>query len=461
MIYGILLTLIALTQQSDSTNELIEQLRSGKIEIRQSALLRLKQLGKEAKAQFEKAARDTDLEVARSARFLLRRLEIIDKTSATLHLAIPDAVDRLASDDPHEWTTVFLQAESEDLDKRALELLSPLALRAASGSDERARVLGIIGQHELHHALAEVLGLLKDPHRCTRHNAAWAALKIDIQSSRGPVIELLKDSDWCVLVSVLQAIAQFRIVEATSEVKRLLSHEEAAVRSCAADTCGVLGTTEAGGELLKMFVDPEDGPKCSAIRALGKLRIRERISEIAEFLKDPKSSLRYAALEALSELDATQMVSAIEPMLKDSDQEMRVAAAICLCRLGSIAGVDAILDDSKNVFVLNLLSEPATYRRLACKTPEKPRAERVLDLIHRIAKTSGIRLIGRTELLEADEDKIAASGSAVSLLETIMRKGSYDAILGPDFIEILTKDEALRRWRDWSVKQKDSIQKKR
>lgn len=105
------------------------------------AIRKLRAFGREARPAFEKAAKDSDPEVAARARWLLRRLELVETLPRRLLKAIPAIEDRLAADEGPSWTRAFLDAVAvedgrekyPDLGRRELE---PLVARAAAGSRE-------------------------------------------------------------------------------------------------------------------------------------------------------------------------------------------------------------------------------------------------------------------------------------------------------------------------------------
>src|SRR6185295_2365970 len=94
----------------DGARELVEKLRSDTIAERETAMRRLRELGKEAAPVLEKAAKDPDAEVARRAGFLLRCLALQDSLSPALRKAVPGIEDLLAAGRTRAWTEAFLRA---------------------------------------------------------------------------------------------------------------------------------------------------------------------------------------------------------------------------------------------------------------------------------------------------------------------------------------------------------------
>lgn len=83
----ILLVISQLPQQDAAhlARKLIEQLRSDKIETRGEAEARLKQLGKGALPELEKAAQDKDAEVAGRVARLIRIIKLGESLPVRLH----------------------------------------------------------------------------------------------------------------------------------------------------------------------------------------------------------------------------------------------------------------------------------------------------------------------------------------------------------------------------------------
>src|SRR5688572_32814264 len=102
------LLLLALFQ-ADDVRDLIEKLGSDKIEVREQATQKLKELGEAARSALEAAAKGGDAERAARVRSLLRFFEVRAKLTPGLLKAVPDAADRIAVSDK-AWAEVLLEA---------------------------------------------------------------------------------------------------------------------------------------------------------------------------------------------------------------------------------------------------------------------------------------------------------------------------------------------------------------
>src|SRR5437868_13755539 len=105
----VLQALLCLALQ-DGARELVEKLRSDTIAERETAMRRLRELGKEAAPELEKAAKDPDAEVARRAGVVLRCLALQDSPSPALRKAVPASEVLPAARRTAPWTGALRRA---------------------------------------------------------------------------------------------------------------------------------------------------------------------------------------------------------------------------------------------------------------------------------------------------------------------------------------------------------------
>src|SRR5437870_437423 len=131
---------------SRQARELVEKLRSDQIDERDEAARKIKELGKVAIPELEKAAKNPDAEMSERAKLLLRFIEIRERLTPNLLKEIPAAADRLATGDDHAWTRIFLEAVARDqngvrlhpsLRRPDLESLAAPAVEGAMTADDR------------------------------------------------------------------------------------------------------------------------------------------------------------------------------------------------------------------------------------------------------------------------------------------------------------------------------------
>ena len=112
---------------SQDASDLIEKLRSDRVEERDEAERKLRELGRPALPALKKAETDPDAEVAARALHLGRVIRGTDRLTPNFYKAFPKLEEKLGSDNDNEWTEAFFKAtclEPEDLD--------PLAARDTS-----------------------------------------------------------------------------------------------------------------------------------------------------------------------------------------------------------------------------------------------------------------------------------------------------------------------------------------
>jgi len=127
----------------------IEKLGSENQREREAAYLKLKELGRGAESELQKATLSLDPEVASRAKELLGRLKLQDELPASLRRALPGIEDRLAGASDHQWTQEFLKATEltdrgapkiPSLPKEDLSALVGRAFRGAQSPQEQTVV---------------------------------------------------------------------------------------------------------------------------------------------------------------------------------------------------------------------------------------------------------------------------------------------------------------------------------
>jgi HEAT repeat protein len=277
---ALLAALVLQLAPEDAVRKLIEQLSSDRIEARAEAYRKLEEIGRPALPQLQKAALDSDGEVASRARTLLVRIPIREHLTPALISSVDAIYDRLALGD---WTPVFLDLAT-DLrqpdDRRRypgvraddLSFMAPMAVTAAKTEADKNAVCQAIGRLQLKTAIPNVVDLLGDELASVRSNAAAA----------------LRDAD-----------ARDRI----PALRPLLSDPSTLVRTVAAHALGRLGDRESVPALRRMLADDNANVRWWAVRALGDLRAREALDDV-EALKgnDPSDFVRRVAAEVSSQL---------------------------------------------------------------------------------------------------------------------------------------------------------------
>src|ERR1041384_4412257 len=104
----------AVAAQDDAARqarELVEKLRSDRVEERDEATRKIKQIGRAALPDLEKLVHDKDPEVKQRVQHLLDYFDIQQRLPETLSKAFPRLLDRLFSEGDQAWTDVFVKVQ--------------------------------------------------------------------------------------------------------------------------------------------------------------------------------------------------------------------------------------------------------------------------------------------------------------------------------------------------------------
>lgn len=297
------------TEPAQDVQDLVQQLRSEKADVRSEARRKLKEAGRSAQPMLERATRDADPDVASTAKELLRILPMMEKLSPALRTAIPGVEERLVLGGREEWTNAFLEALAYDRNtslrlnpdvRRAdLEFLVGPALQGADPGQAQ-KICRILMGNPLRSAVPELVKLLGSS-SCSQLVVA-ALSGLPFPDTLEAVLPLLKDKS----------------IEA---------------RMRAAETLGGLHLPEGGPPLIALLSDPNDQVKAAAIRALGALRCRDAGPELRKCLRLERH--RTWSLEALGKVGCKEAVGDIAPYLDAKDQMVRGYAAMALGELGA------------------------------------------------------------------------------------------------------------------------------
>jgi HEAT repeat protein len=340
-----------LALQSDSTlqaRDLIEKLHSGKIEERDEATRKLKELGKDALPELEKATRDGDSEVAGRAKYLLEVIALRGTLSPTLRKVLPGLEDRLALGG-HTWTQVLLtlirvhpneERVYPDLKKEDLLALAGPGVREARTVEEKVEICQLLvndpfAREVLSPASPEIIKLLQDGNASVRSSAADALGSLGAKETIPKILKLLKDDDADVCTSAINALLSLGAKESVPEILKLLKDDDASVRREAVHALGILEAKESVPELVVLLNDDDALVRGNAAGALGILGKKETAPKILKLLKDDQWLVRSSAAEALGRLGAKESVPELVKLLKDDGVFVCAKAAEALGRLGA------------------------------------------------------------------------------------------------------------------------------
>ncbi|MCI0657722.1 MAG: HEAT repeat domain-containing protein [Acidobacteria bacterium] len=246
--------------------ELVERLRSDKVEDREVAARRLKGLGKAALEELEKASRDKDPEVSSRAHSILKIIAFRETLPPGLRNDLPGVEDRLA-EGGHSWTEVLLEVIRKDstrdisgkrivsdLMNESVNALVVPALREARTAEEKVEICNF---------LASVV--LAGPSR---------------SSSVSGIARLIKDEDLTVRNTAIEALRRLGANETAPEIVKLLKDEVAEVRSSAASSLCGFGLREGVAVLLEVGGE-EANVRLGALHAIRQPELWGRLGRIA------------------------------------------------------------------------------------------------------------------------------------------------------------------------------------
>lgn len=369
IIFSLLLGLARQEDPAGNVRELVERLRSEKIEERDDAAKRLKDLGKSALPELQKAAGSRDPEFAGRARHLLKVIALREELPPGLSRVIPGVVERLAAGGDGAWTSLFLEMHKDQKRELAKELVEPLAataLRGAADDLEKTAVLMYVRTFDYRAAMPEVRKLLNDKNPSVRILAmgAWGEM-----GGKGAIPDLLKclsDRDGIVRGQAAFHLTQSGAREAIPSLRKLLADESSSARANAAWALAYFDDQRSGPEISKLLRDSVNDTRIIALKALALLHTREVAPDIAGLLKDPEPGVRQEALDALAGLRAKEAVPLIKDLLKDGEPEVRIRAAWTLADLGAVdqgPEIAKLIREGSLVVRLNAISALGTLKR--------------------------------------------------------------------------------------------------
>lgn len=311
--------------------DLVEKLRSDKVEERDEAETKLKELGRAALPELEKAAKSADPELAARARRLLQVIPVRVRLTPRLLKRFPGLDERLSAADDPAWTAFFREVAKEvatgedpaDLEPRAhpdidvplkdgdrshaglpfkgedLAGLLENAARGASSERELEDVFELIWWRNLHSCAPALLATAKDPQATIR-------------------------------VESLRALAHLRTRGAAAAHREALGDADERVRAAAARGLGEIGGPEFVPDLVAQLEDPVREVRGSALLALQARRAREAAPAVARCLADPDETVRAGAAHALAFLGTREIAPALVAALGDPCREVRQFAASAL-----------------------------------------------------------------------------------------------------------------------------------
>jgi len=483
---------------SPDVRELIRELRSTSPQKRDEAFARLRDLGGAAASELEKAARDTDPEVAARARTLLRRLEIRSGLPDRLRQIVPGVEDRLVAGGDRACTELFLELSAPEKGRRVsrvvLGYLAAPALRGASTAEERKKICEAAAARSLAGAGPEIVKLLRDGGEAVRVAALQALGRLQFQPAMAEILTRAREGEEKESKAACTELARLGGRDAARLLLGLLKDEKARVRVAAIVALAEREETarEAIPAILDRLADKEASVRAAAVRALHHLRVTEAVPSLKGLLRDSDLSTRTEAAFVLAEVDpksaipalrrmlaqeedpptlriidalrclnAQEAVPDLKALLKDLDEGYRAAAAAAL-GLGDREGAPILLEEAEerdlvvDLFALNALRQPEAWKRLKEARCHGREQDLLKDLPELLARQAKMRL----ENPAGFPRWIAGEGACLvrepgestrhTVLDLVRELGS-GVVLESDAVRLPGPgDDPVRFWRSWA-----------
>ncbi len=172
-------------------------------------------------------------------------------------------------------------------------------------------------------------------------------------------------------------------------------------------------------------------------------------------LKHGAPCVRMAAANALAELGATEAVEALRTGLAEKSPVERAEAAKALARLGSNAGVPFLLEEARKgthtatLISLNALRQPDVYRKLKATGLSQDIEGDPDGVAEAWSRDSGLLLVGGKRGAISELRAYEGRTHLLWALEWIAGPWGAEAILEPDQVRLLPREEAIKFWTGW------------
>jgi hypothetical protein len=316
----VMLIVLALAFQDAETRqarELIEKLRSDRIDERDKATRSLKALGLAAFPAVKAALRDPDPEVASRAASIFPVLTLAASLPPRLLDEIPGALDAIAAKKEGAWTTAFFKASGMESGRPIHPTLTsddlvPLGRRALQepGDDHGPLlVIRVIAHRQLIQLKPDLRPLLTHPDLEIRSEVMMALVELGDVPDKDQVQTLLRTIRYGgpTRPHAIRILARARLKEAVPDLIRVAFEED--VNSSLVDALLDMGARkdllDAARRLLREPPVQAAGlvpVRPQAALVVGRLGGREDLPLLEKATQDADEKVRQAAADALQEL---------------------------------------------------------------------------------------------------------------------------------------------------------------
>ena len=340
---------------SEKALQLVEALRSDKVEERMEAAAALRALGKAALPILEKAAGDSDPEVASRARGIARAIAIREQLPSELLRVVPGIDDLLASGGKSAWASAFLKATERDdrgrpkfpsLSGRDLGAIAPQALQEFSDPTELERICREISARRVDAATEGLVPLLRSKTPGVAEAASAGIAALEVRSVIPALVEMLQQEDSDLRRTAILLLGKLDAKEASPLLRDILRSKDSPLRMEALEALGRLEDKDAVSDILAFHSNAEY--RVSAVQALSRIGDSRATLTLIHQLSRPhppkeagpqadekEEFIRILEVTALRDLGARDQVPFLLGLLKDSYRGVRMSAALALGKLGS------------------------------------------------------------------------------------------------------------------------------
>lgn len=244
--------------------------------------------------------------------------------------AVPALVDLLVHDEALTITTAGALAKIGD--RRASKAL--IALLGHPSAAVRQAVISAINSLGHPDMARWSIALIQDPDARVRESAVRVAGYFGYPECADLLLAAAADADERVRRAAVEHLPYLEDARVAPAIRHALQNESPPVRAAAAHAYGAIEDEEAATYLLQALQDEDAWVRYFALRSLGRLKVAAALDTVARLMEDdPAGQVRSAALETIGKIDGKRAVAILEPLVSSADGDK---AAIAVRALGSV-----------------------------------------------------------------------------------------------------------------------------
>ncbi|HXX93085.1 MAG TPA: HEAT repeat domain-containing protein, partial [Planctomycetota bacterium] len=308
-------------------SELLEALRSDRIDERETAAEEIRKQSASAVPFLERAARSEDPEFSARAREILRAIQISSVATQKLAQAVPRVLTRRFREDPAEWIAALEETRPHpELRPEDLEGLVRLAWSGAVNQVDRLRVFNSISWRQGRFVSEVLSDMMKDECEEIRILAAQQAGGANGQILLPNLLELARGDRPGPRQAALEALRRLRPNTIAPSVVALLGDPAPGVRGELVPVLRSLDREKLVPLLVPYLSDPRSDVRWIAASVLGELRVEAAVAELRLRLGDGNPKIRLRAVQVLGQWKVGRFLEDLLPLLHDSDPDVAALA---------------------------------------------------------------------------------------------------------------------------------------